>query len=362
MPLRFDVEEYLGTNADLSRSDEYCYYCLKDGEYIVDIPMEQMIDIWIKYTDKYNEYSGTYYNPQELRTVLNRRLPTLKRWKQIETTRNVHHAAISTIKTYIDQNLFEPIDPGLLCGKVNLSLYHFRRIFKSITGENIGSYIQRLRLEYVAHTLISTDTPIGTILKQTNYQTIFSLSKAFKKHFGIPMTEYRLRYQNSPSCLTSAFDLVNTDIKKLKEQTAICHAANNISRDKYIDIWKKLIHYSDKHLNTNNGRYISISMDNPLVTPKGQCRMYLGIMTDEEVQIQGKFSQQKLPGGLYAIFTHKGSYASLPELYEYIYEKWLPKNNYSPKYALSFEIYLTSPRNTKKEELLTEIYIPIQKN
>ena len=48
MPLRFDVEEYLGTNADQSRSDEYCYYCLKDGEYIVDIPMEQMVDIWIK--------------------------------------------------------------------------------------------------------------------------------------------------------------------------------------------------------------------------------------------------------------------------------------------------------------------------
>ena len=39
MPLRFDVEKYLGTNSDGSRSDEYCYYCLKDGKYIVDIPM-----------------------------------------------------------------------------------------------------------------------------------------------------------------------------------------------------------------------------------------------------------------------------------------------------------------------------------
>ncbi|UVQ24680.1 zinc ribbon domain-containing protein [Bacteroides thetaiotaomicron] len=26
MPLRFDVEEYLGTNSDGSRSDEFCYY------------------------------------------------------------------------------------------------------------------------------------------------------------------------------------------------------------------------------------------------------------------------------------------------------------------------------------------------
>ena len=49
MPLRFDVEKYLGTNSDGSRSDEYCYYCLKDGKYIVDIPMSEMINIWIKY-------------------------------------------------------------------------------------------------------------------------------------------------------------------------------------------------------------------------------------------------------------------------------------------------------------------------
>ena len=46
MPLRFDIEKYLGTNSDGSRSDEYCYYCLKDGKYIVDIPMSEMINIW----------------------------------------------------------------------------------------------------------------------------------------------------------------------------------------------------------------------------------------------------------------------------------------------------------------------------
>ena len=79
MPLRFDVEEYLGTNADHSCSDEYCYYCLKDGNYTVDISMNEMVDIWVKYTDKYNWYSGTDYTPQELKTLLNKRLPTLKR-------------------------------------------------------------------------------------------------------------------------------------------------------------------------------------------------------------------------------------------------------------------------------------------
>ena len=32
----------------------------------------EMIDIWIKYTDKYNEYADTDYSPKELREILDK--------------------------------------------------------------------------------------------------------------------------------------------------------------------------------------------------------------------------------------------------------------------------------------------------
>ena len=105
MPLRFDVEEYLGTNSDGSRSDEFCYYCLKDGKYIVDISMWEMIDIWIKYTDKYNEYADTDYSPNELREILDKRLPTLNRWRQKQETSSLHHKMIQNIIVYINGHL-----------------------------------------------------------------------------------------------------------------------------------------------------------------------------------------------------------------------------------------------------------------
>ena len=200
MPLRFDVEEYLGTNADHSCSDEYCYYCLKDGNYTVDISMNEMVDIWVKYTDKYNWYSGTDYTPQELKTLLNKRLPTLKRWRQKEMTQHVHYEAVNGVRTYIDQNLFHELDPEQLAEMVHLSFFHFRKVFRNVTGENIGTYIQRLRLEYIAHLLIATGQSIEEIGMQTNYQTKFSLAKAFKKHFGISMSAYREKYK-SVNCL-----------------------------------------------------------------------------------------------------------------------------------------------------------------
>jgi DNA gyrase inhibitor GyrI/AraC-like DNA-binding protein len=362
MPLRFDVEEYLGTNADSSRSDEYCYYCLKDGKYTVDIPIEEMVNIWVKYTDKYNEYSATNYTPQELRTILNKRMPTLKRWRQIETTRNIHFEAISRVKSYIDKNLFKDIDGEQLARTASLSLFHFRRIFRTVTGENIGSYIQRLRLEYVAHLLISTNLSINKILEQTNYQTIFSLSKAFKKHFGISMTPYRKRHQSIADKQPEILNILQPEIKKLNNQKALCYPVDSIDPHKYMSIWKKIIHYGKSHLNSDNYKFISLSMDNPLVTPTDQHRFYLGIITNEEIEPKGKFCIHEIPKGLYAVLNHKGDYSHIPELYKYIYEEWLHQNGYSPGCPMSYEVYLNSPRDTDITELLTEIYIPIEKH
>lgn len=364
MPLRFDVEEYLGTNADHSQSDEFCYYCLKDGEYTVDIPMEEMIDIWIKYTDKYNEYSSTNYTSQELRTLLNKRLPTLKRWRNKTATHDIHYETINRIKEYIDKNLYKEINVTELSQIANLSVFHFRRIFKEITGENVGAYTQRIRLQEIAHILISTNYPINDILQKTAYQTKFSLAKAFKKHYGIPMSLYRERYKYISDKEIAMKTICCPEIKKLKPQKVICSPLDNIqgNKEKYIASWREIIHYKKKHIKgEENNRFISISMDNPLVAPNNQRRFYLGITTTKDICPKGKFFLQEIQGGLYAIFRYKGNYASLPELYRFISEKWLPENNYFQKQPMSFEVYLNSLRDTEISELLTEVYIPIEK-
>lgn len=365
MPLRFDVEEYLGTNADHSRSDEFCYYCLKDGEYIVDISMEQMIDIWVKYTDKYNEYSSTNYTPQELKILLNKRLPVLKRWIHKETTINIHFETINRIKAYIDENLNRELTVDELSQLVNMSIFHFRRVFKNITGENIGTYIQRIRLQQVAHILISTDCPINDILQQTSYLTKFSLAKAFKKHFGMSMSLYRERYKYVSAKDIFVHEKWFPEIKKINNLKAICYLVDSDSRSDmagYIEAWKKIIHYKEKHIKDEiDNKFVSVSLDNPLVT-QNKCRFYLGVLTNNEKKLKGKFFLQEIKGGLYAIFRYKGNYVSLPELYRFVSEKWLPENGYFQRYSTTFEIYLNSPKNTEISELLTEVYIPIEKH
>ena len=76
-----------------------------------------------------------------------------------------------------------------------LSKFHFLRIFKEYTVESIGVYVQRIRLEHIAHLLLTANFSLNNIVLQTNYQTKHSLSKAFKKHFGLSPSDYKQQYK-----------------------------------------------------------------------------------------------------------------------------------------------------------------------
>ena len=361
MPLRFDIKKYLGTNSDGSRSDEYCYYCLKDGKYIVDIPMSEMINIWIKYTDKYNEYADTTYSPEELRTILNGRLPKLKRWKQKLETSNIHHQKIQDIIIYINNHLFDSLDTDMLSDMSGLSKYYFRRVFQTVAGENIGSYMQRLRLEHIAHLLISTDFTLNQILEQTNYQTKFSLAKAFKKHFGMTTSQYRKKHK---SIQDKQHTVIAPEIWSIQPIKIFYIEVGEKYKDKlqYKQIWNRLINYARQYNESkSNYKFVSVSMDDPSITPMDKCRFYLGVTIDNNMTHDSQPGIMEIPGGRYAIFRHTGDYSLLHKFYRRIYEEWFPKSKYRPQSTFSFEMYMNHPASTPETELVTDIYIPVVK-
>ena len=61
MPLS---NEILGTNADGSTNEDYCIYCYKDGKFLQDMTMEQMIDHCAQFTDEINQEPARQQNGQ----------------------------------------------------------------------------------------------------------------------------------------------------------------------------------------------------------------------------------------------------------------------------------------------------------
>ena len=75
MPLDADTS---GTNADGSKSEDFCKYCFENGNFIARATMEEMIEICIPYMTSENPGMSE----GEARSTLRQLFPTLKRWKQ----------------------------------------------------------------------------------------------------------------------------------------------------------------------------------------------------------------------------------------------------------------------------------------
>ena len=52
MPL---TEEVLGTNVDGSKNEDYCMYCYRDGHFLQDCTMEEMIEHCAQFIGAVNE-------------------------------------------------------------------------------------------------------------------------------------------------------------------------------------------------------------------------------------------------------------------------------------------------------------------
>ena len=98
MPL---TDEILGTNADGSKSEEYCIYCFKDGAFTGDFTMEEMIDFCSQFVEQYNKDSGQNLTQDEYKAMLRQYYPNLKRWSTPSDL--LPHANSPLKQKYIDE-------------------------------------------------------------------------------------------------------------------------------------------------------------------------------------------------------------------------------------------------------------------
>lgn len=109
-----------------------------------------------------------------------------------------------------------------------------------------------------------------------------------------------------------------------------------------------------------NVKVYGIAHNNPCITPNDSCKFDACITGSKEVPLEGNVNIQTIQGGKYAIFLHKGSCENIGSLYYAIYNQWLPSSNYNLRNTPSFQVYLNSPEQVTTEELLTEVYFPIE--
>ena len=278
-------------------------------------------------------------------------------------TYNDYIQRINKVVAYINNHLDETLDLKTLANEAALSDFHFHRIFKALKNEAIGGYITRLRLEATARLLRYTALTIEEIAFNIGYETPASLSKAFKKQYGISPTEYRTNKDTyimkkeiiNPNLALKTPKIVTLEPKNLI-YVALTGAYGSLEYGKaYEQLWAVI---KAQKLFTKGIESICISYDDPKITEGSLQRSDVCLAIHKPATPQDEVSCKTLAGGKYAVFFYQGSYENLSQVYDTAV-RWVIDHEYTLREEPFFEKYLNDARRTPKEKLKTEIYIPI---
>lgn len=71
-----------GTEPDGTMSADYCCYCYKDGSFLQDCTMEEMIEHCAQFVDEVNKQMSKPMTRDEYKEMMRGFFPMLKRWKK----------------------------------------------------------------------------------------------------------------------------------------------------------------------------------------------------------------------------------------------------------------------------------------
>jgi AraC family transcriptional regulator len=138
----------------------------------------------------------------------------------------------------------------------------------------------------------------------------------------------------------------------------------SLADNKTSELWQDFMHRRKEIKNIVGTDLFSIQFYDPSYfrsfNPASLFEKWAAIEVEDYGIVPDGMETLLLEGGLYAVFTYKGSSGKAAELFRYIFSKWLPDSEFVLDNRPHFEVLGTKYRNNDpgSEE---EIWIPVKK-
>ncbi|GHV50469.1 AraC family transcriptional regulator [Bacteroidia bacterium] len=279
------------------------------------------------------------------------------------STENIYQQKVNQVIDYISLHLHEPLLLDVIAAQANVSQRQLLRIMRSSLDEPLSAYVARQRMEHAVMYMQTEEMSLATLAGMVGYDNPQSFSKAFKKQFGISpkayLDELQSRLEHFVENTVGKHSNLHPEIVEEGdiELVYIRIFGKYGEEEPYEVAWNKLLNFL-KQNNALSGdtRFIGISFDDPNITGHSQCRFYACASTGKKIVPTRELGAIRIQKGRFAVYTLKGSYSGLQELYNNI----CVNLEHTLRYGVAFEEYLNSPHDTKEEDLLTKIYIPVK--
>lgn len=272
--------------------------------------------------------------------------------------------AINGAIEYMEENLLTSMTCEQIAAHVYLSSFHFQRTFHALTGMNIGEYIRNRRLSVAGHELLSSNLKVIDIAYKYGYETPESFSKAFTRFHGISPVNAKKQ-----GATLKSFDRLSIKISleggscidyRIVEKAAFEVVAltrmfeGETYRTEIPIFWKA---YFEKGLHSSVCGALGICAEEMNYASKW--RYGIGDFKENVQKIPEGFEVLEIPSYTWAIFTCKGVMPeAIQNLWKRVCSEWLPQSKY--ELLMDYDIEYYTDGNTKSENYISEIWIPVK--
>lgn len=126
-------------------------------------------------------------------------------------------------------------------------------------------------------------------------------------------------------------------------------------------LWENLsLRLSELHDQTPARRIGAMTFP-PVFTPgTSEFTYFAGFEAKEDDPVPSGMATEMIPGGKYAVFTHKGAVSGIDAIYEFYNNEWLPQSGYAGTGGIEFEVYDERFTGFEDRESEIDVYFPIR--
>ncbi len=108
----------------------------------------------------------------------------------VSTTRR-----IDELRHYISRNIAKPLTVTELAGRAHVSERQLTRVFRTELGMTPAAYVESARVEVARHRLETSDETLQRIAVACGFNTVDTLTRAFRRTLDTTPAEYRNRFR-----------------------------------------------------------------------------------------------------------------------------------------------------------------------
>lgn len=297
-----------------------------------------------------------------------------------------YETRMNRVLSHIDNHLDQPLTTDFLAGVAHFSAYHFHRLFSAWTGETIGEYVRRRRVEVAAMRLVSQ--PRISILNaalSVGFGSAEAFSRAFKVRFGFSPTQWGASEAQVRSEKSNRSQ-IDRKLNQAESEQWVENAASSQQMEASMNVqlinrspvkiaylrhrgpygadiskfWMEIVApWMVENDLVNRPRY-GISHDDPGITAPSNCRYDAGVEVEEDRVCSGNAQYVGIPGGRYAALQFEDTQEKFVDAWASLLRDWLPSSRFQLDARPCFEHYpISSGYNAETGVMSCELCIPV---